>query len=54
MNKEIEKKDVPSNFIRNIIDEDLKNNKNNGEVRHKGGFKKKFYPKKKRQNPKKD
>jgi glutaminyl-tRNA synthetase len=32
MNKEIEKKDVPSNFIRNIIDEDLKNNKNNGEV----------------------
>lgn len=32
MNKEIEKKDIPSNFIRNIIDEDLKNNKNNGEV----------------------
>ncbi len=32
MNKEIEKKDIHSNFIRNIIDEDLKNNKNNGEV----------------------
>ena len=32
MNKGIEKKELPSNFIRNIIDEDLRNNKNNGEV----------------------
>ena len=52
--KEIEKKDVPKELGDTPNYNPGRKNNQNFKKRHKGGFKKKFYPKKKRQNPKKD